>query len=141
MLSLDGGDVVVALQIKPELCAVPEITTESHGCIGGNGAATIEDVGDTAGRHPEIEGEPVCTEIARLQLALQEAARMGCERHGLTPVIINDLNIVGIALSLLEIDSMWIVHHDLSRKVVGDTGGEENFLRRLAIQGSGGKKQ
>src|SRR5882762_9915388 len=82
MLSLDRRNVVLALQIKPELCAVPE-ATESHGCVGGNGAATIEDVGDTAGRHPEIEGEPVCTEAARLQLALQEAARMCCERHGM----------------------------------------------------------
>jgi len=99
MLSLDRRNVVLALQIKPELRAVPEITTESHGCIGGNRAATIEDVGDTAGRHPEIEGEPVCTEIARLKLALQEAARMGSEWHGLTSVIVNDLNIVRIALS------------------------------------------
>jgi hypothetical protein len=110
MLSLDGSDVVLALEIKPELCAVPEIATESHGCIGGNGAATIKDVSDTAGRHPEIKGEPVCTEIARLQLAFQEAARMWCERHGLTSVIINDLNIVRIAPSERKADAPARVH-------------------------------
>ena len=66
MLSLDRGNVVLALQIKPELCAIPEITTESHGRIGSNRAATVEDVGDTAGRYPKIEGQPVCAEIARL---------------------------------------------------------------------------
>jgi hypothetical protein len=38
---LNSGDVILALQIEPELRAVSKIVAESHGCIGGNRAATI----------------------------------------------------------------------------------------------------
>lgn len=75
MLPLDHGNVVSALQIKPELCTMPELATESDSRIGGNRAATIEYIGDTARRHPKIEGEPLCTQIAGLQLTFQEATR------------------------------------------------------------------
>jgi hypothetical protein len=41
VFALDYRDIVLALQIKPELRAVPEITTEPDRCIGSNGAAPI----------------------------------------------------------------------------------------------------
>jgi hypothetical protein len=40
VLTLDSGDVILALQIEPELRAIPKIAAESHGCIGGARAAT-----------------------------------------------------------------------------------------------------
>src|SRR5258708_37346324 len=81
MLSLDRRNVVLALQIKPELCAVPEIATESHGCVGGNGAATIEGVGGTGGRHPGTRGAPGWTAAGRGPTPAQAAGPIDCEPH------------------------------------------------------------
>jgi hypothetical protein len=36
MLALDHSNVVLALQIKPELCTVSKIAAESHGGISGD---------------------------------------------------------------------------------------------------------
>src|SRR4051794_1654347 len=35
LLPLNDADVVLALQIQPELCAVTKVTSEAHGRIGG----------------------------------------------------------------------------------------------------------
>jgi hypothetical protein len=48
MLTLDDGNVILALKIKPELCTVSKIATEANRCIGGNRAATIENAGNAA---------------------------------------------------------------------------------------------
>src|ERR1700730_14203401 len=63
-------NVVLALQIEPELCAVPKRAAEPHCRVGGDPPAFVEDVRDAAGRHAKIEGETVRAERARLQLAL-----------------------------------------------------------------------
>jgi hypothetical protein len=60
---------------------------------------------------PSIEREPVCVEIARLQLTLQEAARMCCERHGLIPMITNDLNIMRISAAKGKADAACVHRH------------------------------
>jgi hypothetical protein len=41
VLALDYGNVVLALQIKPELCSVSEIATEPNRRIGGDRPATV----------------------------------------------------------------------------------------------------
>lgn len=48
-LTLDYGDVVLALQIEPKLRAVAEIAPEPDGGIGRDGASPVENVGDAAG--------------------------------------------------------------------------------------------
>src|SRR3954452_18080591 len=76
LLSLHHPDVVLALQVEPELRAVAEIAAEAHGGVGGDRAAPVQNVGDAAGRHADIERQPVCGEPARSKLALQETAGM-----------------------------------------------------------------
>jgi hypothetical protein len=41
VLTLDYGNVVLALQIKPELCTVSEVTAKPKRRIGGNRPATV----------------------------------------------------------------------------------------------------
>jgi hypothetical protein len=59
----------LTLQVQPELRAVAEVAAEPHRGVGGDGAATVENVGDAAGRYAEIERKAVRTECARLQFA------------------------------------------------------------------------
>jgi hypothetical protein len=65
-LTLDYGNVVLALQIKPELCTVSEIATEPNRGVGGDGPATVQYVGYAARRYSKVECEPICAELARL---------------------------------------------------------------------------
>lgn len=50
LLPLHHGNVVLALQIEPELRTVAEITAEPHRRIGGDGAPSVQDIRDTARR-------------------------------------------------------------------------------------------
>src|SRR6478672_11241924 len=71
LLPLNDADVVLALQIQPELCAVTKVTSEAHGRIGGDRAAAIQNVRDAARRHANVERQPVGAELAGRQFALQ----------------------------------------------------------------------
>jgi len=53
VFTLDHRDVVLALQIKPELCELPKITAKPHRCICGNGAP-IYNVSYTARPSPRL---------------------------------------------------------------------------------------
>src|SRR5579871_2947661 len=63
VLTLDNRDVVLALQIKPELRTVSEVTAEPHGCVGGNRTPAIQNVGDAARRDAKIQRQPVCADL------------------------------------------------------------------------------
>src|SRR5579864_458437 len=104
-LALDHCNVVLALQVEPELRAVAEIAAEPHSGVRGDRAALVQDVGDAAGWHAQIEREPVRAEGARLQLSFQQAARMDSGRHGLSPMIIDNLDVVCVALPEFETDT------------------------------------
>jgi hypothetical protein len=78
-LLLDNRNVVLTLQVEPELRAVAKIATESHRGVSRNGAAAAENAGNTAGRHAEIERKAVCAQPARLQFALEQTPPM-CRR-------------------------------------------------------------
>ena len=109
-LALDHGDVVLALQVEPELGPIAEIAAKPHRRIGRYRTAPIDDVGDTAGRHTEIEREPIGAQRARGDLSPQEAARV-CDRgHGLSSVIVDDLDVVGVTLAKHEADSPACIH-------------------------------
>ena len=58
VFALHHGDVVLALQIEPELRTIAEIAAEPHGRIGGNRTAAVQNVRDPARRHAEIDREP-----------------------------------------------------------------------------------
>jgi hypothetical protein len=65
-LALDEREIVLALQVEPELRAVAEVAAEPDGSIGGDRPTFVQDIRDAAGRDAEIEGEPVGAQFARL---------------------------------------------------------------------------
>ena len=58
-------DFVLTLQIKPELSAVAEISSEAERCIGGYRPAAVENVGDAPRWHAEIDRKTVGAQISR----------------------------------------------------------------------------
>jgi hypothetical protein len=86
MLPLDHRNVVLALQVEPELRAVAEVTAQADGRIGGDRPPAIQNVGDTSGRHADVERKPIGAQFARIQLALQQTARMDGRRHSSHPL-------------------------------------------------------
>src|SRR6185437_191596 len=48
LLPLDHADVILALQVQPELRAVAEITAQPNGRVRGDCATAIQYIGDTA---------------------------------------------------------------------------------------------
>src|SRR5215208_7870337 len=83
-LPLDQGDVVLALEVEPELAAVAEIATEAHRRVGRDRAAPVEDVGDVPRGDAEVEREAVRAQGPRLDFAPQQPARMGDWRHAVS---------------------------------------------------------
>ena len=97
---------MLALQIEPELGAVAEIAAKADGRISGDRAAAVQDVGDAAGWHADIERKSIGTQSACGQLAFQQTARMGgrkCMTSSL--VVIGDFDLVGVTLAKFETDT------------------------------------
>jgi delta-aminolevulinic acid dehydratase/porphobilinogen synthase len=65
-LALDHSDVVLALQIKPELGTISKISTEPDSRICGDRPASIKYVCDATRWYAEIERESICAELACL---------------------------------------------------------------------------
>jgi hypothetical protein len=63
------------------LRAVAKVTTEADRSVGADRPAAIENVSDPAGRHANIEGEPVGAQAPRSQFAFQQTARVNGRRH------------------------------------------------------------
>src|ERR1700682_990780 len=89
LLPLDHADVILSLQVQPELRAAAEIAAEPHRGVGRDRAAAIEDVGDTARRNADIERKTVSTELSRDQFALQQTAGMYNRSHSVQPPFVN----------------------------------------------------
>jgi hypothetical protein len=79
VLALDRGDVVLALKIDPKLRAIAEVSAEAYRGVAGDRASSIEDIGDTARRNTNIEGEPIGAETTGSQFASQTPSWM-CDR-------------------------------------------------------------
>ena len=85
-VALDHGDVELTLQVQPELRAIAEIAAKADRGIGGDRSPAVQDVGDAAGRHADIERQPIGAQCARAQFALQQTAGMHGARHGIYPL-------------------------------------------------------
>ena len=80
-IAFDQGDLVLALQVKPELRPAAEVATEADRRVCGDPAATVQDVGDPPRRYAEIERQPVGAQAGRSKLPLQEASAVCDRRH------------------------------------------------------------
>src|SRR5437879_8719845 len=85
LLPLDHANVILTLQVQPELRAVAEIAAEPHRGIGRDRASAIEDVGNTAGRHADIERQTVRTELSSDHFALKQTAGVYNRSHSVQP--------------------------------------------------------
>ena len=92
-LALDQGEVVLALQVEPELAAIAEIAAEAEAGVGFDRAAPVEDVGDAPGGDAEVECKPAGAQVSRLDLAPQQPARM--ETGGMVYPLSKPTNVVG----------------------------------------------
>lgn len=54
-LALHQRDLVLPLEVEPELRAVAEVAAEAHGGVGVDRATGVEDVDDTPRGHAEVE--------------------------------------------------------------------------------------
>ena len=77
LLALYHRNVVLALQVEPELRAVAEIAAEADRGVCSDRAPPVENVGDAAGRHAHVEREPIGAEFTRREFALREGGRDG----------------------------------------------------------------
>jgi hypothetical protein len=71
-VALDQGDLVLALEVEPELRPVAEVATQAHRRVSRDPAPSVQDVGDPAGGHAEVEGEPIGAQTTRFEFELQE---------------------------------------------------------------------
>jgi hypothetical protein len=77
LLPLDHANVILTLQVQPELRAVAEVAAEPHGGIGRDRAAAMENVGDTA------EGTPISSD-RRFALSFRATISRFKKRPGCT---------------------------------------------------------
>jgi len=59
VLTLDDRNVVLILQVQPELRAVAEVAAEPHRGVGRDRTPAVENVGDATRRHAEVECDTV----------------------------------------------------------------------------------
>lgn len=61
---VDERDLVLALQIDPEPGAGAEVAPETNGGVGRDGAASVQNVGDPARWHRQIQGQAIRAQAA-----------------------------------------------------------------------------
>ena len=65
-------NIALALQVEPKSGAVAEVTGMAEPRIGRNGAAAIEDIGNAARRHAEIERQMIGAKLPAVQFAAEQ---------------------------------------------------------------------
>jgi len=57
--AFDHRDIILALQIEPELRGVAEVMAEPHRRVSGDRAPSVQDIGNAAGRYTDVECKPI----------------------------------------------------------------------------------
>jgi hypothetical protein len=86
LLSLDNPDVVLALQIQPELSGIAKVAAESNCGLGRDRSPAVENIGYTTGGNAKIKSQPIGAELAGCQLTLQQASGMYDGSHDVQPL-------------------------------------------------------
>ena len=111
--------VVACLQIQPEPITRAEIPREPQGAIRADGPGAMHDLVDPSRRHTDIPGQSVLGQTQRLEkIRREDFTRMyGIQLSSshATPssnvlMIVNDLNLVGIAILPPKADAPLLVH-------------------------------
>ncbi len=63
-------------RLSQELRAVAEVVAEAGSDVGADGAAPVQNIGDAAGRHADVDRKPIGAQHTRAQLAFRQTARM-----------------------------------------------------------------
>jgi hypothetical protein len=69
--AFDHRNIVLALEIEPELRAVAEIAPKANGRIGCDRTPAVQYIRYAAGWHADVERQPVRAQFPRSQLTLQ----------------------------------------------------------------------
>jgi hypothetical protein len=109
-ITFDNSDVILGLQIHPELRTVAEVPSEPDRGVGTDRPAAIQDVGYAARWHADREREPVCTQTTNSELSLQKPSRVRNRSHELSFVIVDDLDVMCIPTMEFETDAPSRVH-------------------------------
>ena len=85
-LPFDDTNVVLTLQVQPELRAIAEIADQAVPRVRRDTSASIQNIGDPPRGNADVERKPVCTEPARNQLAFEQPSGMNEWSHGCQPL-------------------------------------------------------
>ena len=82
--TLGYAQVVVDLEVEPQLRRYPETLAEAQRGVGGNGALAVDDFADAVGRNDDLTGERVDAHAHRPHEVLGEdfAGRNQCQQFG-----------------------------------------------------------
>ncbi len=58
-IAFNHRDVMLTLQIEPELRTIAKIATEADGRVGSNRTPAVQNIGDAAGRHTNVDREAI----------------------------------------------------------------------------------
>jgi hypothetical protein len=110
LVPFNHGDIVLALQIEPELRIVAEIAAQPHGRICRYRAPSIENVGDAPRRDAQVQRQTIRTELASFEFALQKPAWMDRGSRVLPLVVVDNLDVESIARAEFEADTPAVIH-------------------------------
>src|SRR5262252_6780838 len=99
-----GGcfQVVVGLEIYPELRGVAKVTRQAQGCVGGDGSTFVHNFTNSRDRDAEVAGQSIYADAEREhELLAQNLARVDWRKelivfHRSLLVVIDDLYIFGV---------------------------------------------
>ncbi len=109
-LPFSKRDVILPLQINPELWGVPKIPTKTQCRIRTDGATAMQDIGNPARGNTEKNSKSICTQVPRRDFALENSSGVNGWCHVLTLVIFDNFNLVGTACFENETDAPPRIH-------------------------------
>lgn len=86
LLAFHDSDVVLPLQVQPELRAVTEIAAKPHRGICRNASASVQNVGNPPRGNADVERKPVGAQPTRHEFALEQPSGMHEWSHGCQPL-------------------------------------------------------
>jgi hypothetical protein len=95
-----GTELILGLQIEPDLGRHPEVLPETKRGVRREGALTVHDVADPVRRHADVPGERRDRDAQRTHELLPEDLTRGdrvqlLPAHHISSAVVHDLDIMG----------------------------------------------